>query len=193
MHPNQLRILLAGLKLFGARGYHATNIREIASEAGMQSASLYSYFSAKEAILTELVFIGHDFHHQTLLTALLDSGPNPVDQLRSLMTAHVSSHCRYSDLAIVSNYERQHVSPELLAPANALRQRSVQLLVDIFLRGKQQGVFNLLDDATTLGALGSFGTGSLSWYRSNETDLTPDEIGAHYAALALRMVGVPDS
>src|SRR5689334_12055259 len=99
------RILLAGLELFGAQGYHGTTIREIADAAGIQSASLYSHFAAKEAILAELVFVGHDTHHHILLTALLNSGPDPVDQLRSLIAAHVAAHCRYAELGVVSNYE----------------------------------------------------------------------------------------
>ena len=70
MSPTRLRILLAGLALFGDRGYHGTSIRDIAAEAGMQSASLYSHFASKEAILAELTFIGHDVHHRMLLAAL---------------------------------------------------------------------------------------------------------------------------
>lgn len=180
---------MAGLRWFGTHGYHGTAIRDIAGSAGVQSASLYDHFASKEAILADLVFIGHDAHHQILLSALLNSLPGPREQLRSLMTAHVTSHCRYADLAIVSNYERQHLSPEADAPAAALRERSVQLLVEIVARGKAQGAFDMLDDALTVGALGALGLSALSWHRTYTGDLTPEEIGATYAELALRMVG----
>lgn len=185
----RLRILLAGLTLFGSHGYHGTAIRDIAAAGGMQSASLYDHFASKEAILAELVFIGHDAHHQILLTALLNSDPGPHAQLRSLITAHVSSHCRYADLAIVSNYERHHLSPEAYAPSAALRERSAQLLFDLVTRGQQQGVFNLIDEAATLGAIGSLGLSALNWYPSYAGALTPDDVGASYAELALRMLG----
>ena len=188
-NPTRLRILLAGLKCFGAQGYHGTTIRDIAGEAGIQSASLYSHFASKEAILAELVFIGHDVHHRILLNALLDAEPGPRAQLRSLMVAHVASHCRYADLGIVSNYERQHLSAEAYAPAAALRERSAQLLADIVTRGKEQGVFDILDDTTTFGALGALGFSALSWYVGSPTSLSPDEVGEYYAELALRMVG----
>lgn len=155
----------------------------------MQSASLYSYFASKEAILAELVFIGHDVHHQLLLSSLLDAEPGPVAQLRSLMAAHVGAHCRYADLGIVSNYERHHLSDEAYAPSAALRDRSVQLLTDVVLRGKAQGAFDILDDVTTVGALGAMGLSALNWYAAYTGDMTPDEVGANYAELALRMVG----
>jgi AcrR family transcriptional regulator len=189
MNPTRLRILLAGLKLFGAQGYHGTAIRDIAAAGGMQSASLYSHFASKEAILAELVFIGHDAHHQILLRALLESGADPREQLRALITAHVAAHCRWADLAVVSNYERQHLSPELGAPSTALRERSVQLLVEILARGKAQGVFDIVDDVTTRGALGALGLSALMWYPNAMGEVAPEDVGASCAQLALRMVG----
>jgi hypothetical protein len=128
-------------------------------------------------------------HHQLLLSALLDAEPGPRAQLRSLMVAHVSAHCRYAHLGIVSNYERQHLSAEAYAPSAALRERSVQLLAEVVVRGKAQGAFDVLDDATTLGALGALGFSALSWYVGNPTTLSPDEVGERFADLALRMVG----
>lgn len=185
----RLRILLAGLKLFGSHGYHGTAIRDIAAAAGIQSASLYSHFASKEAILAELVFIGHETHHQILLTALLDSEPGPREQLRSLIAAHVWAHCRYADLGIVSNYERHHLSADALAPAAALRDRSAQLLVDLVARGVAAGEFDVIDQTATLGAIGALGLSALAWYPSHEGGLTPEDVGASYAQLALRMLG----
>jgi AcrR family transcriptional regulator len=158
----------------------------------MQSASLYSHFASKEAILAELTFIGHDVHHRMLLKALLDSGGDPREQLRSLMAAHVAAHCRYVHLAIVSNYERLHVSPEALAPSNALREQSAQLLLDVIERGNAQGMFHMVDHDATVGALGALGLTAVTWYGGYDGPLSPEEAGEMYAQLALRMVGAAD-
>lgn len=187
-NPTRLRILLAGLKLFGADGYHATSIRDIAAAGGIQSASLYSHFASKEAILGELVFIGHDAHHQILLRALVDAGAGPSEQLRSLIAAHVAAHCRYADLAIVTNLEHRHLSPAVVAPALALRERSVQLLADVVERGMTQAVFDVIDLPITLGALGGLGLSALIGYRAGGAVGTPEEVGASYAELALRLL-----
>ncbi|WP_018478031.1 TetR/AcrR family transcriptional regulator [Pontibacter roseus] len=42
------------LRLFAQKGYEATSIRAIASEAGMSLGLLYNYFSGKEQLLEEI-------------------------------------------------------------------------------------------------------------------------------------------
>lgn len=43
------------LRLFTEQGYEATSLRQIADELGINKASLYYYFSGKEAILQSLL------------------------------------------------------------------------------------------------------------------------------------------
>jgi hypothetical protein len=50
-------------------------------------------------------------------------------------------------------------------------------------------VFNIIDPPVTLGALGALALSALSWFRDNGGVRTPDEVGASYAELALRIVG----
>lgn len=49
------QILAIAAKLFAARGYSATTVRDIADEAGILSGSLYHHFSSKEAIAREIL------------------------------------------------------------------------------------------------------------------------------------------
>ena len=135
------RILLAGLGLFAEHGFHGTSIRDIAAEAAVQSASLYAHFPSKEAILAELVLAGHEEHHTRLVTALLDSGPDPRDRLAALVRAHVRAHTDYPMLAVVANNEMHALSPAAAAPAAAVRRQSEALLAEVLAMGQQQGVF----------------------------------------------------
>jgi AcrR family transcriptional regulator len=186
----RVHILHGGLDLFAARGYHATSIRDIAAAAGIQSASLYSHFASKEAILAELVMLAHDVHHRALVSALMDAGPDPTDQLRALIRTHVVMHCRLPKLATVANHERQHLSPEALAPAATLRRASEQLGEEILARGVVRGQFRLVNDEIAVLALSSVGVAVSGWYPQRAAGLTPEEVGDVYATLALRMVGV---
>ena len=134
------RILLAGLGMFAEHGFHATSIRDIATEAAVQPASLYAHFPSKEAILAELVLAGHEEHHTRLVTALLQSGTDPRDRLTALVRAHVQAHTDYPMLAVVANNEMHALSPAAAAPAAAVRRRSEALLTEVLAMGHQQGV-----------------------------------------------------
>ena len=186
------RILVAGLEHFADRGYHATSIRDIAAGAGLQSASLYTHFASKEAILAELMTVAHNVHHRVLLSALLGCSSDPKDQLRQLITAHVAAHCRWPKLAAVATRELGHLSEEAAGPALALRASSRALLGEIIERGLAQGVFVIEHVDVTMSAIGSLGTAVINWYPAKASTYTPEQVGEIYAGLTLGMVGASE-
>ncbi|HTX72977.1 MAG TPA: TetR/AcrR family transcriptional regulator [Rectinemataceae bacterium] len=55
------RLLRAGRKLFGERGFFETNIHEVTDSAGLSVGAFYTYFESKEAFYAELIArVGHD-------------------------------------------------------------------------------------------------------------------------------------
>ncbi len=183
-----VRILAAGLDLFAARGYHATSIRDIAAGAGLQSASLYTHFASKEAILTELVTVAHRVHHRALMSALIGAGADPKEQLHKLISAHVAAHCRWSKLAAVATRDLAHLSDQAAAAAVALRESSKVLFVEIIERGLEQKAFAIEHLDITMSAISSLGIAVINWYPDQVAKYTPEQVGATYADLALLMV-----
>src|SRR5690625_3978345 len=51
MNEKKLNLMEKGLTLFAEKGYHATSIQEIASEAGISKGAFYLYFQSKEDFL----------------------------------------------------------------------------------------------------------------------------------------------
>jgi AcrR family transcriptional regulator len=49
------RLLAAGKRLFGDRGFFETNVHEITDAAGLSVGAFYSHFESKEAFLAELI------------------------------------------------------------------------------------------------------------------------------------------
>lgn len=49
------KVLLAGLKLFSKKGFHATTTAEIAHEAGVSEGTIYKYFKSKDDLLAKLL------------------------------------------------------------------------------------------------------------------------------------------
>jgi AcrR family transcriptional regulator len=188
------RILRAALVLFATRGYHASSIRDVATEAGLGSASLYSHFSSKESILAELVFIGHDEHQRRLMTALLGAGARPRDQLAALVRAHVLSHTEFPVLAIVANRGIRDLSPGAAAPSVALSNHSAALLTEVLERGVAMDGFVVDNGLVVGGVIATMGSSVASWWPSRADLITAEELADGHAMLALRMVGItPDA
>jgi len=51
----KLQIIDAGLKLFSEKGYHNTNTKEIAAEAGVSIGTFYAYFEDKHDLFMEVL------------------------------------------------------------------------------------------------------------------------------------------
>ncbi len=161
----------------------------MAAAADMQSASLYSHFPSKEAILAELVLLGHEEHHQRVLSAMLDAGPDPRDQLVAIVRVHVLTHAEFPMLGVVANYERHNLSPTAAAPVLAIRRRSEALLHEVLERGVRAGVFQLLHEDATSRAIATMGVSVATWWPERADGMEAAELADAYCALALRMVG----
>jgi AcrR family transcriptional regulator len=64
------QVLKAAASLFKRQGYAATTLRQIADDAGIQAGSVYYHFESKDRILAEILDLGIDLVHQTVLDRL---------------------------------------------------------------------------------------------------------------------------
>jgi AcrR family transcriptional regulator len=183
------RILVGALELFAARGFHGTSIRDISAAAGLSSASLYSHFPTKEAVLAELVLLGHEEHHRRLLSAMLASGPDPCDQLVAIMRAHVLAHTEFSLLGTVSNTELRHLSASAAGPSLALRRRSEAMVTEVIERGIRDGGFDVIDVDATTRAIATLGSGVANWWPGWQGALDASGLAEAFSELVRRMVG----
>ncbi len=177
-------ILEAALGLFAERGFAGASIRDIATAAGVRSATLYAHYIAKEQILADLVLIGHEDHHERLRAAAEANANDPAATLVALMSAHVRWHAEHPRLAIVANAELHALSPELGAPSLALRDASTELLVGAIRDGTERGVFAPADVWMAAAAIGGMGIRVANWF-APDGDYSVDEVAAAYSNFAL--------
>ncbi|MCE9671866.1 TetR/AcrR family transcriptional regulator [Myxococcus stipitatus] len=184
------RILETALQLFASRGYHDTSIRDLAKALELQPSALYAHFPSKEHVLAELVRIGHEAHHQALVAALKEAGTtDPAEQVRALVRAHTRMHALHPQLALVVNEEFYALTPEMAAPALALRQQSTLLLAEVVERGISQQRFSPPHPRATAAAISAMGVRLPYWYEL-DSGLGVDDLADIHAELALRMLGV---
>lgn len=70
------QILDAALTVFSGKGFHATNVSDVAAEAGVSQGTIYWYFESKEELF-----------HAALLSAFMDLGEGILGSLAECSTA----------------------------------------------------------------------------------------------------------
>ncbi|MEV5886429.1 TetR/AcrR family transcriptional regulator [Streptomyces sp. NPDC052020] len=181
------RLLVAAVEAFAERGYHATTTRDIAGRAGMSPAALYIHYKTKEELLHRISRIGHDKALDILRTAAGGEG-SAAERLAGAVSSFVRWHAGRRTTARVVQYELDALGPDARAEILALRRQVDAEVRGIIEDGVAAGEFDVTDVKGTTLAVLSLCIDVARWFNI-EGPRTPDEVGALYADLVLRMVG----
>ncbi|MCG8923176.1 TetR/AcrR family transcriptional regulator [Lentzea sp. CC55] len=178
------RMLIAAVRAFAEKGYHATTTRDIASLAGMSPAAVYIHYRSKEELLFNISLVGHE----TSLALLAGiEGGDVVERLKNAVSAFAGWHAEFHTTARVVQYELSALSPEHHEKVAELRRQIEQRMRSYLEDGVEAGVFDVPDVKGATLAVLSLCIDVARWYQPGGKR-TPDEIGALYADLVLRMV-----
>ncbi|MDT9686513.1 TetR/AcrR family transcriptional regulator [Streptomyces sp. TRM76323] len=180
------RLLVAAVDAFAERGYHATTTRDIASRAGMSPAALYIHYKTKEELLHRISRIGHD-KALRILEKAADGPGTAAERLADAVRSFVRWHAERHTTARVVQYELDALGPEHRAEIVALRRRTDAAVRRIIGEGVAAGEFDVPDVPGTTLAVLSLCIDVARWFNA-QGSRTPDEVGALYADLVLRMV-----
>ncbi|MFF9205829.1 TetR/AcrR family transcriptional regulator [Streptomyces sp. NPDC014986] len=181
------RLLLAAVEAFAERGYHATTTRDIASRAGMSPAALYIHYKTKEELLHRISRIGHE-KALDILRAASRAGGGPAERLAGAVSSFVRWHAGGRTTARVVQYELDSLGPEARAEIVGLRRQVDAEVRGIIEDGVASGDFDVVDVRGTTLAVLSLCIDVARWF-DVDGPRTPEEVGALYADLVLRMVG----
>ncbi|MEV1022647.1 TetR/AcrR family transcriptional regulator [Streptomyces sp. NPDC050264] len=181
------RLLVAAVEAFAERGYHATTTRDIASRAGMSPAALYIHYKTKEELLLRISRIGHE-KALAILRRAADGEGSAADRLAEAVRSFVRWHAGHHTTARVVQYELDSLGEEHRPAIVELRRRSDNAVREIINDGVKAGEFDVPDVPGTTVAVLSLCIDVARWFNT-EGRRTPDEVGALYADLVLRMVG----
>jgi AcrR family transcriptional regulator len=198
------KLLETALLLFAERGFHGVSVRDITAAVGVKASALYAHWSSKDQLLTELVRLGHQLHHDALRDAIDVAAPSPADQLQALVEAHVRNHATYPMLARVCANDVHILSPDSLSEILAMRLEVISLFINTIEAGMLSGDFDNGDPFLLTAAITAMGMRVAYWYGGNiaglefsavlGSDMSPgrlytaDQIATTYADLALHMV-----
>lgn len=177
-------LLASALKLFEEKGYHATSVEDIVTEAGMTKGALYHLFSGKEEILQKLQEEYIDDRLENF-ERILQNHTSPVDRLRQLIQESLIAVAQFRSHVIIFAQERRFLTEERFATIKAKRDKLDALYESIIRQGIEEGVFNprLQPRIVSFGILGML-TSAYSWFRP-EGPLTAAEVAEQFAELVL--------
>ena len=176
-------IFRVACRIFQERGYHATSMRTIASELGMQPAALYYYYPGKEDLLFSIMDTAVD-----ALTAYVQDHIDPrapaPERLRQAITAHVTLIADHLDELSVFLHEMKSLSPKRRELLQLKSNRYEHIFRDILHEGIASGEFAQVDPRLARFVILAACNWLYNWYKP-EGIYQPEEIARAFGDMML--------
>lgn len=183
-------VLRAAIANFTERGYHGTSMRDIARDADVTVASIYHHYPSKQEILAEIMASTLSDVIALTRNALMAAGSSPAEQLDAVVRAWIDFHTTRQAEALIGASELRSLESAGRKLVVALRDEQEGLFRDIIERGVELAEFETPYPREAARAVINMGRSVASWYRRGGS-LTPEEMAARYAELALATVRGP--
>ncbi len=94
----QTQIVEAACRVFFKKGFHGTNMREIAEEAGMSMGQIYHYISSKDDILFLVVKHMQELWYEHLVESGFEETEDPLDRLVGALRSAIEFPVKHKKL-----------------------------------------------------------------------------------------------
>jgi TetR/AcrR family transcriptional regulator, cholesterol catabolism regulator len=110
----RLDIIRAAARLFAARGYAGTSMRDIAAAVGMLPGSLYYHFPSKEVLIEQIFIVGSQTLSAAVEVAVAEQS-DPWARLEQACVTHLEAHLSDNRFAAAIATESLRLAPALRA------------------------------------------------------------------------------
>lgn len=160
------QIFETAARLIRKKGYEATTMRDIASELGIEAASLYHHIKSKEQIL-DLICFEMASKFSTAIAEVNDIYFNAEEKLRMCIHEHVKILTENPENAGVFLTAWRSLQDEQLAKFIKLRNDYEQGIKQIISEGVDEDIFDNVDlKFATLSILSTI-NGVNEWYKTD--------------------------
>ncbi|GAB3464043.1 TetR/AcrR family transcriptional regulator [Streptomonospora sediminis] len=178
------RLLAVATRLFAEKGFDRTSVQEIVDTAKVTKGAMYHYFDSKDDLLAEVYARVLRLQMSRLAEIARQEGP-VAERVEHAAADVVVSTIDNLDDATISFRSLHQLSADKQREVRDERRRYHELFRSLITEGQDEGVFTSRVPADIVV---DFYFGSVhhlsTWYRP-EGELSPQEIGAHYARLLL--------
>lgn len=184
-------VVEAAGRLFAARGYHGTSMRDLGRELGLQGSSLYSHIRSKEDLLVDVVQRAADLFQASAERAMSNPGDERAT-LRALIAGHVDVLLDHVDEARTFLNEARSLDDPHRERVVAARDSYEHTFREVLSRGIASGAFRPHLDPVVTGILLLSVLNSVDrWYRADGR-LDRAELVDAIVEFALEGIALPD-
>lgn len=120
-------LLLAAVRMFNERGFHATSLDDVAASLGVTKPVIYHYLGNKDQVLFECVRIGLAQLREAAETARAQPGTG-LERLKMFLKSYARSNMADFSRCVI------RTSDEVLSPASAVQFRALKGEIDDAMR-----------------------------------------------------------
>ncbi|WP_394553046.1 TetR/AcrR family transcriptional regulator [Agromyces sp. MMS24-JH15] len=135
------RILDAAAHVLSRKGYAGTRLSDIAERARLQAPAIYYYFSSRDELIEEVMWVGvaRVHAHVAAELAALPDDTSPLDRIMKAVEEHLRYELLISDYTTASIRNANQVPEELRARPAAEEARYAQIWRDLFIAAQEAG------------------------------------------------------
>ncbi len=175
-------------RLFEARGFAATSMRELATELGMEAASLYFHIKSKDELLKSICFTMADAFFEAIGGVAEETLPT-VEKLRAAIDAHVKVITKKPSAAAVFFSEWRHLKEPDLSRFLDMRQNYEQKILTIIKEGIADKELDVDDPKFAVRMLLNSMNWIHTWYRPDGA-MKPEEISRKIFEMVINGIGM---
>ncbi|MFS0856220.1 TetR/AcrR family transcriptional regulator [Paenibacillus taichungensis] len=132
-------ILNSALQTMAKRGIDSTNIKDIAKEAKLSVGNIYTYFTSKDEIFSEVLRRGQTMYGRTI-AQIADMDIDPREKLFEISKGWLSNESNWAfTIMLQSIRTNQTVSTEIKQAATQRFTDNLEPLAEIFRQGQEAG------------------------------------------------------
>lgn len=168
-----MAVLTAAVRMFNARGYHATSLDDVAASLGVSKPTIYHYLGNKEQVLVECLTIGMD----QLLAAAAEARAalgRGIDRLRAFLLSYAEVNMEdFGRCNILTANET--LSTDAREAIRLLKRRIHATMQELVEEGVADGSIAPCDPTFAALTLASALNGPSRWHRPDGPE-TPSQI-----------------
>ncbi|MCB2408366.1 TetR/AcrR family transcriptional regulator [Hymenobacter lucidus] len=157
-------ILEEAAKLFKAKGFGGTSMRDLGSQVGMEAASMYNHISSKDDILESICFhVSNTYISQ--LNEIEQLPVSYVDKLKALIRLHIRLMIEDGAAVSVANNDWKYLSDDKLQQFKDARKTYEKGFAELIEQGIAAGEFQPVNVSVALFTILSAVRWVELWYR----------------------------